>query len=45
MGEKTFPAGSTKTVTNPDGEQFIYVLPESETVKFPEPDRKIDTTD
>ncbi len=44
-GEKTFPAGSTKTVTNPDGEQFIYVLPKSETVKFPEPDQEIDTTD
>ena len=44
-GEKTVPAGSTKTVTNPDGEKFTYVLQESETFKFPEPDRKIDTTD
>ena len=44
-GEKTVPAGSTKTVTNPDGEQFVYVLPESETLKFPEPHQEIDTTD
>lgn len=42
-GERKFPAGSTKTVTNPDGTQLTYVLLNEETVKYLEPDQDIDT--
>ena len=42
-GQKKYPAGSTKTVTNPDGTRFSYTLPNSEIIKFPEPDQEIDT--
>ena len=42
-GQKKYPAGSTKTVTNPDVTQFSYTLPDTEIIKFPEPDQDIET--
>ena len=42
-GQKKYPAGSTKTVTNPDVTQSSYTLPGTEIIKFPEPDQDIET--
>ena len=42
-GSKKFRAGSTKTVTNPDGTQLEHEFDEDTTVKYPEQDQDIDT--